>query len=247
MAVTQAEHYYMLNHSGARTTADSVATIGGIALAVLGALALEGVSTFLFVAINNIIAGIVLILLSGEISIDVGRLTANSSGTGERPATFDVPEFGGGMGAGVMAGIAGLVLGALGIIGWFPVVLAACAQIVFGAALVFDLLNLLQVRSARVIVSASSTTEAPARPAAPVLPAMFGANFSCVLEAAALITLAIIALVAHGSGLAAGLVAIAYITLGGFFIVSGLGSTILGGTLSVGMRGAGESRFTMRS
>jgi hypothetical protein len=61
MAVTQAEHYYMVSHGGARSIADTVAAVGGIALAVLGALSLKGVDSFLFPAINNIIAGIVLI------------------------------------------------------------------------------------------------------------------------------------------------------------------------------------------
>jgi hypothetical protein len=231
MAVTQADHYYMLNRSGTRTIADTVATVGGIALAVLGALSLEGVNSFLFPAINNIIAGIVLILLSGQTSLDVRRL-ATSSGPSERPATFDVPEFGGGMGAGVMAGIAGIVLGALGIIGWFPIVLSACAEITFGAALIFDFVNLLQLRSAEPIVSARATpapmpAETAGQPLS-VVPAMFAANFSCVLEAVALITLAIIALVMNGSGLAVALVGIAFITLGGFFIVSGMGNTLMG-------------------
>jgi hypothetical protein len=231
MAVTQAEHYYMVSHGGARSIADTVAAVGGIALAVLGALSLKGVDSFLFPAINNVIAGIVLILVSGQTSIDVSRMAA-AFGPTDRPATFDVPEFGGGMGAGVMAGIAGIVLGALAIIGWFPIVLAACAQIAFGAALIFDFVNLLQLRSAEPIVSmranhAALPAEAAGQPPS-IVPAIFAANFSCVLAAVALITLAIIALVMNGSGLSVALVAIAFITLGGFFIISAFGSTFLG-------------------
>jgi hypothetical protein len=82
------------------------------------------------VSISTIILGGVFLLQGGAVAAEYREILERSSN-----GTIDRAEWGGGMSADMAAGVAGVVLGILGVIGIATQVLTGAAVITFGAAL----------------------------------------------------------------------------------------------------------------
>lgn len=108
--------------------AEGIAGAAAIALAILG---LGGVYPMYMLIIATIAVGAALLFEGGAISSRVSNLIDES---GVSP--FDISEIGSGMTAEFFAGIAGVVLGVLALLGIYPMLMISIAAIVFGAALV---------------------------------------------------------------------------------------------------------------
>ncbi len=105
--------------------------IGGACAFILAIIGLASVLPTWMVTICTIIVGAAFLLEGIAIA---GRHIHLLSRTG---GTIEQTEMAGGMNAEFLAGCAGLALGIIGILGVYPVLLSACAVIIFGSALVF--------------------------------------------------------------------------------------------------------------
>lgn len=105
-------------------------TIGGIAAVVLCILGLAGIYPLMFVSISVIAIGAALVFRGGVIAAEFSKLAAHFIGSKESNA-----ELGGGASIELLAGIAGIVLGILSLLGFDANLLASIAIIVFGSAL----------------------------------------------------------------------------------------------------------------
>ena len=119
-----------------RRIAESVASgsvaeiIGGIAVIVLTILGLAHVAPSLMLTIATIAVGVALVFEGGSIASEYSRIISNTA-----ESTLQTVEMGGGMTAEMVAGIAGIVLGILALLGLDSLTLSASAVIVYGAAL----------------------------------------------------------------------------------------------------------------
>jgi hypothetical protein len=109
------------------STAASICGLGALALAIIG---LAGAYPVFLVTIATIVAGAALMFEGGAISARVSKLMTDAG----RP-TAETSSVGGGMSAEFIAGIAGIALGIIALIGVVPGVLIPIAAIVFGGAL----------------------------------------------------------------------------------------------------------------
>ena len=105
---------------------------GGIAAVVLAILGLADVVPRFMLTIATIAIGAALLFEGASIAAEYSRLLKETTHD-----TFQSTELGGGMTAEMMAGVAGIVLGILALLGLDPMVLSPAALIVFGVALVF--------------------------------------------------------------------------------------------------------------
>lgn len=102
--------------------------VGGIATIVLAIIALGGTSEPFLLAIATIVFGAALLIEATSIGTDYIHL----------PAAFGAEAGAGGLGAVLLAGVAGIILGVLALIGIFSTVLTAAAVIVFGSAMILS-------------------------------------------------------------------------------------------------------------
>src|SRR5579864_6402224 len=116
--------------TGAGATAEAIGAVGAIVLAIIG---LTGALSEAMMAIAAIVLGAAILLDAGTVSARYNRLVNDAWGS-ERLVRAEV---GGGISAGAIAGIAGIVLGILALLGFEPILLCSVALIVFGAALLF--------------------------------------------------------------------------------------------------------------
>lgn len=108
--------------------------IGGTAAAVLAIVGLAGVHSEMMVAIATIIFGAALLIEGGTMLSEYIRIIFPPGATAAITHEFS----GGSLSAVFAAGVAGIVLGILALIGVHPVGLTAIAAIVFGSALLFS-------------------------------------------------------------------------------------------------------------
>src|SRR5215467_8196318 len=102
-------------------------TVGGLALIILSILALAGIYPALLTSIAAIVAGVAIVFMS----LALNREFSNALSVSGRGV---IASDAGGVGAGTIAGIAGIVLGILAILDVAQPTLIAVALIVFGAA-----------------------------------------------------------------------------------------------------------------
>jgi len=103
--------------------------IGGIATIVLAIVALGGTSAAFLLSIATIVFGAALLIEGTSIASDYAHLPASTTDVG----------FGfGGLGTVLLAGVAGIILGVLALVGINPPVLTASAVIVFGGAMMLS-------------------------------------------------------------------------------------------------------------
>jgi hypothetical protein len=114
------------------TSGSSIAqSIGGLAAVILAIVGLVNIAPHYMLAIAALTIGAGLIFQGGNISMEYsGLLSKMSRGKLENAAV------GGGVSIEVLAGVAGIVLGVLGLLTVSPTVLLPVAVIVFGAALI---------------------------------------------------------------------------------------------------------------
>lgn len=107
--------------------AEAVAAVGALVLAILG---LAGIFPGYMMSIACIALGAALLFEGGAIASRYSKLLGEIT---EREA--DTVEVGGGVAAEALAGVAGIALGILALLGIAPVTLVAVANIIFGAGL----------------------------------------------------------------------------------------------------------------
>ncbi len=113
------------------TSGSMIGATGGFAAIVLGILSLVNILPLHLVSIATLVIGVALLFEGGTVAFRYWRLPAEIS-TG-RWASM---ELAGGMIAEFLAGITGVVLGILAILGFIPLLLATVSVLVFGTALV---------------------------------------------------------------------------------------------------------------
>lgn len=187
-------------------------TIGGLALIVLGILALDKIEVPILISVAVIVAGVIFLIESVVLSSTLVK-SLRSEGT-----TAVVSQISAGMNASMLGGITGVVLGILGILGIAPVTLTAVAVIVFGGALLLDHPARTQMRALEM--AGGSGSDEAARLAMSVASAT---NMSGVLVSAGLITLGILALAGTVGEV---LVAVSLLGLGTYLFLEG--SSIVG-------------------
>jgi len=183
-------------------------TIGGLALVILGILALAKIDPMLLNSIAVIVAGVALIIVSAGLGIELSRALVTSTGS-----TLNSSEMTSGLNAGILGGIAGIVLGILAILGVAETTLIAVALIVFGAAVLFDFVASAQIRALRMM-----TAESPPLSSHMAMGVASSSNTASMLAGVALVTLGILAL----SGIAGDiLVSVALLSLGAYLFLEG--------------------------
>jgi hypothetical protein len=186
-------------------TADE--TVGGLALIVLGILTLAGIDGALLNSIATIVAGVALVFMSVTLT---SEFTTALSASGRDLVGTDAES---GLGAGTLAGIAGIILGILAILGLASSTLNAVALIVFGAAVFLDFILMAQTRAMRMTTSATSPESSRL-----ALAAAANTEMASILFGVALVVLGILALTGMRSEI---LVAVAYLSLGGYLFLRG--------------------------
>ena len=180
-------------------------TCGGIALIVLGILALAKIDPMLLNAIAVILAGIALLIEEGSLSTKYAGASSYGKAYGlETSPALD------GVSAGTLAGISGIVLGILAILGIGAATLTAVAIVIFGAAVLFDFVARAQLTALRTVNREDS--ERSARLALATASSM---NTAAMLVGVALITLGILAL----AGMTSILVTVALLGLGAYLFL----------------------------
>jgi hypothetical protein len=104
--------------------------IGGVAAIVLTILGLAKVAPGLMLTIATITVGAALVFEGSSIAAEYSQIVAKAT-----EGVMETVEMGGGMTAEMLAGITGIVLGILALLGLDPLTLSASAVIVYGAAL----------------------------------------------------------------------------------------------------------------
>jgi hypothetical protein len=110
----------------------------GIAAIVLAVIALAGVSTGALASITTIIIGVALMVQAFNTAAEVGK-AHSASASDAAPTAVDLSMgFGGEIMIYIAAGLTGIILGILGLVGIHTGYLLAAALIVFGAALILS-------------------------------------------------------------------------------------------------------------
>lgn len=117
---------------GGGSVAEAVAGAAAIVLAIIG-LASTGTIVFYMMTIGTIALGIGLLFHGASMASRFHSLLGETADT-----RFEEAEFGTGISAEFLAGIAGVVLGILALINIAPTILCSIAVIVFGGALVLS-------------------------------------------------------------------------------------------------------------
>jgi hypothetical protein len=189
-------------------------TVGGLALIVLGILALAGVYPALLTSIAAIVAGVAMVFMSLALNREFAT-ALSASGRGV------VASEAGGVGAGTIAGIAGIVLGILAILDVARPTLIAVALIVFGAAVFLDFIIAANTRALRMTAGTASAESSRL-----VLSAAAGSEMASILFAIALVVLGILALSSVQREI---LIAVAFLSFGGYMFLKG--TAAVGGML----------------
>lgn len=127
---TTAQHRTM-GLVSAGSLAEGILGVAAIALSIIG---LAGVFSSWMVAIAAIVVGFAFLFEGGAMGARFSGLF--SSPSGGRLRAFDL---GGGMTLEFLAGVAGIVLGILALLGIYPMTLVSIATIVFGGAMVIGM------------------------------------------------------------------------------------------------------------
>jgi hypothetical protein len=114
-------------------TGSTAEIIGGAAVIVLTILGLANVAPGLMFAVATIAIGIAILFEGGSVAVEYSQLVNRTADN-----TFQTVELGSGMTIEMAAGIAGIVLGVLSLLGIVPLILTASAVIVYGVALMLS-------------------------------------------------------------------------------------------------------------
>lgn len=128
--ITSPEDRHIAFSVGTGSTAEFV---GGAAVVVLSILGLANVAPSLMFAVATIAIGIAILFEGGSVAAEYSQLVNKTTEN-----TFQTVELGSGMTAEMAAGITGIVLGVLSLLGIVPLILTASAVIVYGVALMLS-------------------------------------------------------------------------------------------------------------
>jgi hypothetical protein len=117
--------------AGAGATTEAIGAAAAVVLSIIG---LAGALPAGMMAVATIVLGAAILLDAGAVGARYRRLLDEAWARDERLVRA---ELGGGISAGSLAGIAGIVLGILALLGFAPIPLCSIGIIVFGAALMF--------------------------------------------------------------------------------------------------------------
>ena len=118
--------------AGAGATTEAVGAAAAIVLAIIG---LAGVLSDPVMSVATIVLGVAILMDAAAVGARYRRIVSALT-TGEEAHALRA-EIGGGISAGTLGGIAGIVLGILALLGLTPTPLCSVALIVFGGALLF--------------------------------------------------------------------------------------------------------------
>lgn len=124
-----AEEKRTLEVAGAGATTGAIGAAAAVVLAIIG---LSGALSTAMMSVATIVLGAAMLLDAGAVGARYYRLARETWAGEDRAARL---ELGGGISAGSFAGIAGIVLGILALLGLAPVTLCSVALIVFGAGM----------------------------------------------------------------------------------------------------------------
>lgn len=127
--------------------------IGGLAAIVLTILGLAHVAPTLMLPVATITIGVALVFEGGSIAAEYSRIISKTAENSVQSA-----EMGGGMTAEMLAGIAGIVLGILALLGLASITLCAAAVIVYGAALSLSSGTMSRLNDLKIEVSGAQHT-----------------------------------------------------------------------------------------
>jgi hypothetical protein len=172
--------------------------VGGVASIVLAILGLSGVSPEYLLGIATIVFGAALVIEGTSIVADYAHILSLAPGT--------LPVGSGGISAVFLAGVSGIVLGVLALLGVHAGVLASAAVIVFGSALLLSsgvTVNLHMLKSR--VGGAAQTVETSSESAGVKVLTGIAAVVLGILAAAgaATMTLNLVALLVLGGGILA--------------------------------------------
>lgn len=210
MAITEAGRRELFARRFAEEAVVTVdETVGGVALAVLAILALDQLAPDILLSIATVVAGLALGLMSAKMSANFSEALRGSDNSESAVA-------GGGMNAGVFAGVAGVILGVLAILDVARPELIAVALIVFGAAVVLDFIVKAQLRSLHTRYLGMTGSEQAERSVAPAMSAGMNLGSAGTAAGVAIITLGILALTGIHTPT---LVAVGLLTLGAYLFL----------------------------
>ncbi len=181
--------------------------IGGIGALVLAIVGLLGVAPMMLASIATIAAGGALLVGGGAIAARYSRVLAGTQ------MSYNHEIIGGGMAMESLCGVAGIVLGVLGLIGLAPLTLLSAAVIVFGAALLMASASIARLSSLPIRREFESAREHYI-----ARDALYAASGSDVLVGAGAVVLGILALSGHAP---LTLVLVALICVGASEMLSG--------------------------
>lgn len=208
MAISEAGREELVNRVATKETGLTVdETVGGLALIVLGILALAGIYAALLTSIAAVVAGVAVVFMSLSLNREFMNALAGS-GRG-----LVASEAGNNLGAGTIAGIAGIVLGILAILDIARPTLIAVTLIVFGAAVLLDFVMASQTRALRMTAPSASVDSTKI-----AFSAAAGTEMGSILFALALVVLGILALTGLRSEI---LIAVAFLSFGAYMFLKG--------------------------
>ncbi len=184
-------------------------TVGGLALVVLGILALVGIYPALLTSIATILSGVAVVFMSMGVNREFNNALA---ATGHESLPWEPGSFSGG----TIAGIAGIVLGVLAVLDVARPTLIAVSLIVFGAAVFLDFIVTTQTRIMRMTRTGASPGNARMVP-----PAADNAEMASILFAISLVVLGILAITGVRSE---SLIAVAFLSFGSYMFLKGIGT-----------------------
>lgn len=182
----------------------------GVALVVLGIIALSSTNPTILNSIAVIVGGIALAIEGATLSARYAKALASAAAAGN----FNAAELSRGMSASLLAGLTGIVLGILAILGVASVELIGIALIVFGAAVLFDQGARSRLRMLRMTSGGAQGESSGAM----ALAAISSTSTAAVLVAVGLITLGILAL---AKVVPATLSSAAFLGLGTYLVLEG--------------------------
>ena len=203
MAISEAVRFHEVGLGTASEEAGE-----GVALDVLGILALARVEPVLLNSIAVIVAGIALVVEGAMLSARYSKALAMVV-----PENINAMELSGSTSSSLLAGLAGIVLGILAILGIATAELIGVALILFGTAVLFDYVARAHLRAMRMVTSAS-----PGDSARIAMSAASTTNTAGVLTAVGLITLGILALAHVAPEI---LASAAFLGLGAYLVLEG--------------------------
>lgn len=128
--ITSPEDRHIAMSVGAGSTAEIV---GGAAVIVLTILGLANVAPGLMYAVATIAIGIAILFEGGSVAAEYTQIANKTA-----ESKFEKIDLGSGMTVEMVAGIAGIILGVLSLLGIVPLILSAAAIVVYGASLILS-------------------------------------------------------------------------------------------------------------